>query len=459
MARRFWLAAGVAVLLLAAASASLVTFGRPAPLAVVDTMPADGAAGVPPAARVVLTFNRPVDEPGAEAALTVSPDIDGFTSAAGRRLTFTPRTGFRPDTEYLVTVGPSARDRGGRTLPVPHRIRFRTRAPGLVARRADGRLVRLPIRGGRVAAEAEPVGGPATGAFDVFPAGEVVYVRRDGRALVATGRPGGERQTVPLPPGLVVENLRVAPRGRTALLLGLEGDWPPVPFLVRLDTPSPEVVPFGPRPGELPEALVVEKLKRSLNAIVYRHESSAFTPDGRGVVLRDVMYDLAIFGLDGRRHAALGPFLAVGDVSPAGDRVLLVDVDPADGRLRRQVLAFGLDGKTRRLSGPAGDSHAPRASHRGDRVAYATGEAEGPPAERRYAIEVADFAAGERRRLTEPPPDMTDAEPRWSPDDDWLAFRRMPVGRPRDARVWLVPSAGGPAWPLGEDLSDARWSP
>lgn len=459
MVRRFHVAAGLTVLLLAAASAALVAFGRPAPLAVVGAVPADGAAGVPTASRVEVTFNRPLDEPSAEAAVTVSPAVDGFTSAAGRRLTFTPRTGFSPDTDYVVTVGPSARDRGGRALAAPHRVRFRTRAPGLVARRADGRLVRLPIRDGRVAGEAEPAGGPAARAFDVFPSGEVVYARLDGRALVATDRAGGEGLTVPLPRGLSVEELRAAPRGRTVLLLGVEDGRPPAPFLVRLDAPVPELVPFGPRPGPLPEALVVETLKRSLNAVVYRHESAAFTPDGRAVVLRDAMYDLAIFGLDGRRHSALGPFLAVGDVSPAGDGVLLVDVDPADGRLRRQVLAFGLDGRTRQLSDPARDSHAPRVSHRGDRVAYATGEADAPVAGRRYAIEVVDLATGERRRLTAPPAGETDLDARWSPDDAWLAVRRAPAGRPGDARVWLVPSVVGPARPLGADLADARWSP
>ncbi len=454
----FEAAAGLTVVLLAAASAAIVVFARPAPLAVVHIVPADGAGAVPTASRVTVTFNRPIDEARAEAAVTVSPDVDGYVSAAGRRLAFTPRGGFRPDTDYVVTVEDRVQDRAGRPLPAPVVVRFRTRGPGLVVLRADGRLVRVPVRDGRPGGLPEPVGGPASGPFDVGPTGEVAYLREGGRALVATGAPGGAPQTVGLPRGLEVRDLAFAPRGRTLLLLGAEGDGPIVPYLVRLDAAAPAVEPFGPRPEPLAEALIVEKLKRSLNAIVYRRESAAFTPDGRAAIVRDSTYDLAVVGLDGRRRGSLGPFLAVADVSPVGDAVYLVDLDPADGLLRRRVLAYGRDGTTRTLSAPDRDSDAPRASHGGDRVAYVTAEPAGPPGERRYGVEVVTVASGERLRMTEPPPGMTDLEPRWSPDDAWLAFRRAPVARPAEGAIWLVRSAGGDAQPLEDGAAGARWS-
>ncbi len=174
--------------------------------------------------------------------------------------------------------------------------------------------------------------------------------------------------------------------------------------------------------------------------------------------MRDSTYDLAVVGLDGRRRGSLGPFLAVADVSPVGDAVYLVDLDPADGLLRRRVLAYGRDGTTRTLSAPDRDSDAPRASHGGDRVAYVTAEPAGPPGERRYGVEVVTVASGERLRMTEPPPGMTDLEPRWSPDDAWLAFRRAPVARPAEGAIWLVRSAGGDAQPLEDGAAGARWS-
>lgn len=457
MPSRFPLVAGLVVLLLAAGSGAIVLLARPAPLAVVEADPADGTRGVPTAARVTVTFNRPIDEVATEKAVRVAPDVEGLVSAAGRRLAFTPKGGFRPDTEYVLTVGEGARDRGGRGLAVPHVVRFRTRAPGLVARMADGRLVRLPVREGQVAGPAEDLGVVARAPFDVGPTGEVVYVREDGRAVVTTGLPGMGPLTVPLSRGLVVEDLLAAPRGRSVLLLALEADWPPVPFLVRSDAAAPEVRDFGPRPGLLPEALVVEKLKRSLNHVVYQQETAAFTPDGRAAVVRDSTYDLAVFGLDGERRASLGPFLAVGDISPRGDAVYVVDVDVADAHLRRQVLAFGRDATSRALSDPSRDSHAPRASPTGDRVAYLAGEADRPPAERRYGVEVVEVASGEHLRLTDPPPGETDLDARWSPDGAWLAVRRAPVGRPEAARVLLVSAAGGEAREVREGVVDVRW--
>jgi hypothetical protein len=54
---------------------------------------------------------------------------------------------------------------------------------------------------------------------------------------------------------------------------------------------------------------------------------------------------------------------------------------------------------------------------------------------------------------------MRDVEPRWSPDGAWVGFRRIPVDRPEDARVWLVPVVGGEARPLDPQATDARWGP
>lgn len=445
------------VLALAAAIAVVILVTEPRALEVVDASPSDGAVDVPRAAQVTVTFSRPLDEASTQAGVTVTPDTAGFVSVAGRRAAFTPRFGFRGDTTYTVRLGPGIRDRGGRALAREIVFRFQTQPLRLVLRTGDDRLLRASL-GGR----AEPLTDGRVGEFAVSAEGAIAYVRRDEGALFVEPAGQGAARGISLPAGLEVRGLAWAPRGRALLLLAAHGGSVGSPFLVRLDATTPAVQPFGPRAGTIDPSsiLVTEALKKSLVEIVYRQESFAFTPDGRAAIVRDQNWDLAVFGLDGERRGNLGPFLAVGNATPRGDVVAVVDVNPADPALRRQVLAYRVDGRgTHAISAPEQDSHSPRFAHQTDRVVFATGAAIGSPRERRFALEVVDVATGGRRRLTDPPAGQSDEAAEWSPDDAWISFRRAPVGRPDVAMVWIVAADGGAARPLEPPAVTARWSP
>jgi Bacterial Ig-like domain len=182
--RSFETLAALAALALAAAIGGVVLLGKPGPLAVVAVTPADGAAGVPIATQVVVTFSRPVDEPSIRASLAVQPETRGLVSVAGRRAAFTPRGGFRADTEYTLTLGPGLRDRAGQSLSRQLTTRFRTRGQRLVVRTVDGRLLRLTLEG-----TTEWLAGPGVGAFAVSAAGDVAYVQPAEAMLVV--QPGG----------------------------------------------------------------------------------------------------------------------------------------------------------------------------------------------------------------------------------------------------------------------------
>jgi hypothetical protein len=459
-ASRFGAVAAGLIAALAALAAGVVLLGRPAPLRVVEARPAEGET-VPARSRVVVTFSRPIDEAWAETALLVSPEVDGFVSAGGRRLAFTPRAGFRPDTEYTVTIGAQVRDRGGRTLAAPVTIRFRTRGASLVVRAAGGRLTRLPVAADGALGAPEVVVPAGAGAFDVGPGGEIAYVAPGGDALVV--QPPGQRvpadpaRRIPLPRGVAVRQVAVSPTGRAVLFLGAEGSGVGRPYLARLEGGESPVSPFGPDPAPLGEAQIVEKLKKSLVEIVYGRETFAFAPDGRSAVLRDRTFDFTLFALDGTRRTAIGPYLAVGNL--ASNLVALVDVDPSDGLLRRRVLTLGRGGAAQTLSDPARDSAEPRIAHKGDRVVFTSAGPEGPPVARPSRLEVVTLVDGVRRPLTQPPGGWRDAEPHWSPDDAWIAFRREPLGEPERGQVWLVPAGGGEARPLPLPAAEARWGP
>jgi hypothetical protein len=456
--RRFDVIAGLVLLGLAGATGAIVAFGQTRPLTVVAIEPADGAVEMAVRTQMRVTFSRPLDEASTRTAVMLSPPTVGSVSVAGRRLAFTPRHVLRAGTEYTLTILPSLRDQTGRALAGPVVTRFRTRRLGLVARTTDGTLVQVALDDGRTAHDRTArLAGPSVAAFAVGSAGTIAYVVPGAGHLVLLGT--AERR-IGLPAGFEARDLEWAPDELALMFLAVADGEEGVPYLVRPEDGT--VTPFGPRSGPIDPGspLVVEALKKSLVEIVYRRESFTLTPDGRAAIVRDQNWDFAVIAFDGTRMSTLGPVLAVGDVAPGGDALTVVDVDPADAALRRQVLIYATGGRRVGLSAADHDSHSPRFAHAGDRVVFVTGRPEGAPAGRRFALEVADVASGRRRRLTSPPAGMTDGAPRWAPDDSWISFVRSPIGAEgAKGRVWLVPAEGGDARPLAIAATDARWLP
>jgi dipeptidyl aminopeptidase/acylaminoacyl peptidase len=439
------------VLTLAVAIAAVLLIGEPRALHIVDVRPGAGATNVSLATQVVVTFSRPLAASAPPGAIVLSPPVDGFVSVAGRRAAFTPRDRLQADTAYTMTVQ-GVRDRTGRTLSEAAASTFRTRSLALLARIRERGLVRMSLAGERT----EVVAG-AVGDFTAAPSGAIAWVDA-ARHVLAIQRVRPPRVDVPLPDGVAVHALEWTP-GETALLfLGSRAGGSGDPFVVRLEA-APTIRRLGgtDAAAELPAPLVTERLKRSLIEVVYGADSYAVTRGG--AIVRDRTWDFVVVDLDGRRRATVGPFLAVGDASPRGDGILVVDVDPADPVLRRSVAVYDRQSRLRALSPRGMDTHSPRFAHAGDRVVVATSAAADLPRRRRFGLAVIDLATSNHRIVTVPPPGMTDADPRWSPDDSWLMFRRTSVDDTTPPRMWIVPTAGGEARPLPTDVDAARWIP
>jgi hypothetical protein len=439
------------VLALAGAIAVALLVGDRRALHVVDVSPSAGAADVSLASQIFVTFSRPLDPSVPPGAFAMSPATDGLVSVAGRRAAFTPRRRLQADTVYTVTIGHGIRDRGGRALADVIVSTFRTRPLAALARVRERGLVRMSLGGDG----ATQIGGPI-GDFAVAPSGAIAWVDPTRQALVVQ-RPRAAPTVVPLPDGLAIEALEWAPTESALLFLGSRAGGSGEPFVVRLDA-SPSVQRLGDAGGgELPAALVIERLKRSLVEVVYGRDSYAVAPGG--AIVRDRSWDFVLVDLDGRRRARLGSFLAVGDAAPAGTGLLVVDIDPADPALRRGVALYDREGRLRPLSPTNMDTHSPRFSHGGDEVIVATAAAAGPPRRRRYGLAVIDVATARHRSLTAPPAGMSDGDPRWSPDDGWLMFRRTSIDGDAAPQVWIVPVTGGEPRPLAANVDAARWIP
>jgi Big-like domain-containing protein len=462
--RSFQTLALVTLLALAGATAGLVILGKPRPLGVVAANPRSGTTEVPLTTQLTITFSRPVDEASVRTALSVTPSTEGLVSAAGRRVAFTPTGGLRADTEYTLTVRATVADRTGHPLPASAEVRFRTRGQRIVVRTHDGRLVRASLTGAT-----EPLAGHGVGEFAISAAGDLAYVLpAEGALIVRPAGPGPARRIgLPMKPaafgtgGTAVEirELKWAPDGRALGFLGATGDGTSLVYLTRLTEASPTPEALTQHPDVAPHSArpIPSALQTVLADIVYGRDTFAFTPDARGAIVRERNWEYVVQGFDGQQRGVFGPFLAVGNSSPRGRMVAFVDLDPADRRHRR-VVAYEREGRLRAVSSPDRDSYAPRFAHARARVAFLVSLNDGA-LRPRYAVETADLDKGLQHQLTSPGPDQSDESPRWSPDDAWISFRRVPLGAPDRAEVWLVPSEAGPARRAPVAGVDARWSP
>jgi hypothetical protein len=101
------------------------------PPAVIRTVPAGDASGVPVDGTVDLVFDRLMDTASVEAAVRVDPPVPFRASWSGETVRLTFDTQLRFGTDYTLSVGVTAADTGGNRLRAPFTLRFATVAAGL----------------------------------------------------------------------------------------------------------------------------------------------------------------------------------------------------------------------------------------------------------------------------------------------------------------------------------------
>lgn len=131
----------------------LVWRGDQVGVAAVTLSPAEGSAGVSTRSQVRIVFDQPLD-PATAVNLTFEPSVRGVTRIDGATVTFLPDA-LAPDTFYTARLAPGLRGANGRTLRTPLTWRFATgRVQALFTQVLEGReqLFSAPL--------------PATGAAD-----------------------------------------------------------------------------------------------------------------------------------------------------------------------------------------------------------------------------------------------------------------------------------------------------
>lgn len=135
--------------LVLAALVVLIWRGDQVGLGVLAMNPAEGATAVSTRSQLRIVFDQPLD-PATPAVLVLDPPATGETRVAGDMLTFVPEA-LAPDTFYTARIEPGVRGADGRTLTAPLVWRFATgHAQALFTRVIEGReqlfVAPLPVQ-------------------------------------------------------------------------------------------------------------------------------------------------------------------------------------------------------------------------------------------------------------------------------------------------------------------------
>lgn len=92
----------------------------------------DGSHAVALQQPILVSFNQPMDHPSTEAAVQIAPatNVSFAWSASSNTLSVLPTSGnLAPNTQYQVTIGPSAKTAAGKPLATAQTITFVTQPP------------------------------------------------------------------------------------------------------------------------------------------------------------------------------------------------------------------------------------------------------------------------------------------------------------------------------------------
>lgn len=97
---------------------------NPASPKVLYSIPSPGQTGVLRDQKIVMTFNKPIDEQSCIGAFSVQPGVTGLFEINGSSLTFTPNKRWQGGITYLVNLSNRCEDQDGRDLEKPYSISF-----------------------------------------------------------------------------------------------------------------------------------------------------------------------------------------------------------------------------------------------------------------------------------------------------------------------------------------------
>jgi hypothetical protein len=125
-----WAGAAAGLVLIASVIVFMATQAPGGLTRVVVNSPMDGSKTVALQQPILVSFNQPMDHPSTEAAVQINPATNVTFAWQQNTLAVQPTSGnLAPNTQYLVTIGPTAKTVAGQPLSAPQTITFVTQPP------------------------------------------------------------------------------------------------------------------------------------------------------------------------------------------------------------------------------------------------------------------------------------------------------------------------------------------
>lgn len=125
-----WAGAAAGLVLIASVIVFMATQAPGGLTRVVVNSPMDGSKTVALQQPILVSFNQPMDHPSTEAAVLITPATNVTFAWQQNTLAVQPTSGnLAPNTQYQVTIGPTAKTASGQPLAAPQTITFVTQPP------------------------------------------------------------------------------------------------------------------------------------------------------------------------------------------------------------------------------------------------------------------------------------------------------------------------------------------
>lgn len=422
--RFVWLIIGA----LSVAIAAVALFSGPPAPRVAAVLPADAATGVSTRAPIVVRFDRPIALDAATASanastnapnpvITLDPPVEGTLRVAADRITFSPTSGLAPNTDYTVTIRETIQSEQGGHLRQAYVWRFATGGlQVLFSSLDDANLEQLSLAPVRFTDKDNPpaprrITSAPHGIWDFgvdSTSGRIVYSQLSEEATSDLWllEPGADA------PALLLSCPEAACGGA---VFSPDGS-----FLAYSRRNASE---FGVPVISPPRLRLMDMATRETFPIFSDSQQLAFEP----------------------RWSSDGEWLSF--IAPDSNAIGIFNLD---------------DGRTEFYPSTTGEAAVwqPETNHfvMSDMVQSADD----------YQVHFyrVDAVSGEQVNLSEHEFPVEDNAPAWSPDGEWLAFRRKELGGPRESlgkQLWRMRADGSAAEPLtiapDFDFGPPHWSP
>ncbi|MFO7634699.1 MAG: Ig-like domain-containing protein [Caldilinea sp.] len=439
----------------------LIWRGDQVGLQVISMTPAEGAAGVSTRSHLHITFDQPLEEEAGAVRLVFDPPVSGEIRIEGDRLSFAPQA-LLPDTFYTVRLEPGLHGANGRTLGTALVWRFYTgRTQALFTRTIEGReqLFAAPVSletiDGAILPAATQLTQMVGGVWDyaVSPA--------DGRIVFSALTESGSSDLWIMAPG-----------DQPSLLLGCAEDFCSSPSWSH----DGELLLFSQRNASEYGAAAINPPRLSIIHVTSGERAPVFSDsqklgfearwssDNRWITyLSPDFIGIGVYNLDsGEERFYPTQAGEAAPWQPGQTRFVMNEQRILDDRSAIHLFLVDPIADTRiNLSGENAmvEDGAAVWSPDGEWIAFRRNITEGPDATLTKQLWLMRSDGSDARVLTTDA-DIDHGPPAWSPDGKHLIFHKFPLKGPDIIiSVWIIDVESGKQWQIASPGQRPQWLP